>query len=77
MTRFSRHGYVDTFRYFCGEPGHYTFWSQRANVRERNIGWRLDYFWVSEELVPKLVSATIQPEVMGSDHCPVALELKR
>lgn len=77
MTRFSRQGYVDTFRYFCGEPGHYTFWSQRANVRERNIGWRLDYFWVSEELVPKLVSATIQPEVMGSDHCPVALELKR
>ncbi len=77
MTRFARHGYTDTFRYFCDEPGHYTFWSQRSNVRERNIGWRLDYFWVSKELVPKLVSATIQPEVMGSDHCPVGLELKR
>ncbi len=77
MTRFARHGYVDTFRHFCDEPGHYTFWSQRMNVRQRNIGWRLDYFWVSEELVPKLRSATIQPQVMGSDHCPVGLELKR
>lgn len=76
MDRFAGHGYVDTFRHFCDEPGHYTFWSQRKGVRERNIGWRLDYFWVSPELVPKLVSASIHPEVMGSDHCPVGLELR-
>lgn len=76
MDRFAGHGYVDTFRHFCDEPGHYTFWSQRKGVRERNIGWRLDYFWVSPELVPKLVSATIHPDVMGSDHCPVGLELR-
>ena len=77
LDRFSRHGYVDTFRHFCDEPGHYTFWSQRMDVRERNIGWRLDYFWVSPDLVPRLENATIQPRVMGSDHCPVGLELRR
>lgn len=77
LDRFARHGYVDTFRHFCDEPGHYTFWSQRAGVRSRNIGWRLDYFWVSADLVPKLACATIHPEVMGSDHCPVGLELAR
>jgi exodeoxyribonuclease-3 len=77
MDRFTRHGYVDTFRHFCDEPGNYTFWSQRGNCRERNIGWRLDYFCVSPELAPKLKSAAIHPEVMGSDHCPIELQLKR
>ncbi len=77
MDRFTRHGYIDTFRHFCDEPGHYTFWSQRGNCRERNIGWRLDYFCVSPELAPKLVSAAIHPGVVGSDHCPIELQLKR
>ena len=68
-------GYVDTFRVFEKGPGHYTWWSQRANCRERNIGWRVDYFVASEKLRPALKRAWISPEVMGSDHCPVGLEL--
>jgi exodeoxyribonuclease III len=67
-------GYVDTFREFEKGPGHYTWWSQMMNCRARNIGWRVDYFVVSEPLRPKLRRAWIEPQVMGSDHCPVGLE---
>ncbi len=77
MDRLVKHGWVDTFRHFCADPGHYSWWSYRAGVRERNVGWRLDYFYANPELVPKLRSAYIQKEVMGSDHCPVGLELRR
>lgn len=69
-------GLVDVFRLrHPGEKGHYTWWSNRPGVRERNIGWRIDYFLVSENLVPHVVDVRHQPEVRGSDHCPVVLEL--
>ncbi|HYC72969.1 MAG TPA: exodeoxyribonuclease III [Opitutaceae bacterium] len=69
-------GFVDTFRVFEKGPGHYTWWSQMMNCRARNIGWRVDYFVVSEALTPRLKRAWIEPHVMGSDHCPVGLELR-
>ena len=68
-------GYVDTFRQFCGDPERYTFWDMKSRARERNVGWRIDYFWVTPGLVPALVSASIDASVMGSDHCPIAIEL--
>ena len=69
-------GFVDTFREFEKGPGHYSWWSQMMNCRARNIGWRVDYFVASTALRPALKRAWISPEVMGSDHCPVGLELK-
>ncbi len=69
-------GYVDTFREFEKRGGHYTWWSQMGNCRARNIGWRVDYFVAAERLRPALKRAWILPEVMGSDHCPVGLELR-
>mgnify|MGYP000855843985 FL=1 len=75
FTRLLESGFVDTFREFEKGPGHYTWWSQMMNCRARNIGWRVDYFVVSEKLRPALKRAWISPEVMGSDHCPVGLEI--
>ena len=69
-------GFVDTFRLFTKGPGHYSWWSHFALSRERNVGWRIDYFFASRALLPRLKKAQILPEVMGSDHCPVTLELK-
>lgn len=69
-------GYIDSFRSFVKEKGHYTFWSQMFNARARNVGWRIDYFLVSEKLKNKLKDAFILPSVMGSDHCPVGVEMK-
>ena len=74
--RIIRDGYVDAFRHFCEEPGHYTWWSYRSGVRERNIGWRIDYFVVNPELKGRLKRAYHQTDVLGSDHCPIALELR-
>ena len=73
---FVRAGFVDTFREFekCG--GHYTWWSQMSGARGRNIGWRIDYFLCSAALRPRLKSARIYPEITGSDHCPIGIELK-
>jgi len=71
----AKDGFVDTFREFCPEGGHYTWWSNFGRSRERNIGWRIDYFCVSAALRPRLKSAEIHPAVMGSDHCPVSLEI--
>ncbi len=76
MTSFLAGGFVDTFRHFCPEPGHYTWWSYRTNARERNIGWRIDYFCVNKEFMPQVEASYILPEVTGSDHCPIVLELK-
>ena len=76
LDQFERAGYVDAFRNFTKDPGHYTWWSYRPGVRARNIGWRLDYFWVNAEFRDRLVSARHQPEVMGSDHCPVVLDVR-
>jgi exodeoxyribonuclease-3 len=68
-------GFVDSFREFEQGGGHYTWWSNRKGVRERNIGWRLDYFLVSGVLRPRLRAAGILADVLGSDHCPVTVEL--
>jgi exodeoxyribonuclease-3 len=74
-------GFVDTFRHFNKEPEHYTWWSARAIVkgvtaRERNVGWRIDYFYVSEDLIDKVTESKMLSDVMGSDHCPLILKLK-
>jgi exodeoxyribonuclease-3 len=70
-------GFVDTFRHFTPKGnGFYTWWTNWSNSRARNVGWRIDYFFVSKKLLPRLRKAKILPQVMGSDHCPVLLELK-
>lgn len=68
-------GFVDTFRIFTKGPGHYTWWSHFANSRARNVGWRIDYFFVSKRLAKKVKKAEILATVMGSDHCPILIEL--
>jgi exodeoxyribonuclease III len=69
-------GFVDTFRYFHPEtPEQYTWWDQQSRARERNKGWRIDYFFVSESLKSQLMDARIHADVMGSDHCPVSITL--
>lgn len=68
-------GFVDTLRLFKQGNGYYTWWSHFANARARNVGWRIDYFLVSEPLKDKVKEAAIHPQVMGSDHCPVSIEL--
>jgi len=77
MTSFLKAGYVDTFRKLHpDEPGHYTWWSYRPGVREKNVGWRIDYTCINPELQDRVKKATILSDVKGSDHCPVRLELK-
>ncbi len=76
MDKFLAAGYLDTFRMFNSEGGNYSWWSMRTRARERNVGWRLDYFFVSENLQENVKAAPIYPEIMGSDHCPVGLELE-
>jgi len=68
-------GWVDTFRHFEPGPGHYTWWSQRLGARARNIGWRIDYVLASPSVLPFVRRAFIQPDVAGSDHCPVGVDL--
>lgn len=76
MTRILSNGFIDTLRYFHPDTeGIYTWWSYMKTVRERNIGWRIDYFIVSERLKNALVQSVAHPDVMGSDHCPIMLEL--
>ena len=67
--------FIDTFREFNYDSGHYTWWSYMRQARERNIGWRIDYFCVSKTLQKQLISSSILPEVMGSDHAPIVLEI--
>ncbi len=76
IDRFIAHGYVDAFRHFHKEPNQYTWWDYKTRARERNVGWRLDYFFVSESLLPSLADAFIMSEVTGSDHCPIGIILK-
>lgn len=68
-------GFIDTFREFESGPGQYSWWSYRTAARERNVGWRIDYFCISPALRPRLKEAFIRPEVHGSDHCPVGIVL--
>jgi exodeoxyribonuclease-3 len=70
------HGYVDSLRLFNKEAGQYTWWDMKSRARERNVGWRIDYFFVTENLMPQVERAYIMPEVVGSDHCPIGLVLK-
>jgi exodeoxyribonuclease III len=76
MDRFLSHGYVDTFRVLNPEPENYTWWSYRTRARERNVGWRLDYFFVNQEFMDNVESAYILSDVMGSDHCPVGIDIR-
>lgn len=77
FTRFLQSGFIDTYRHFYPDrEGAYTWWSYMFNARENNVGWRIDYFCVSERLKDKLVSADIHADVLGSDHCPVELIIK-
>jgi exodeoxyribonuclease III len=69
-------GFLDTFRLFKQGNGHYTWWSHFANSRSRNIGWRIDYFLVSPQLRAQVKNAEIHPQILGSDHCPVSIELE-
>ncbi|MBN2110751.1 MAG: exodeoxyribonuclease III [Methanosarcinaceae archaeon] len=70
------HGYVDTFRHFHKEPEQYTWWSMRTRARERNVGWRIDYFYASENIMDNITDSYILPDVMGSDHCPIGLDIE-
>lgn len=77
MTRLLASGFVDSFRYlYPDRKDVYTWWSFMPKVRERNIGWRIDYFLVSERLAPRIADATAECDIMGSDHCPVTLTLR-
>ncbi len=76
MTEFLNRGFIDTFRYFNPDTtDRYTWWSYMFHAREKNVGWRIDYFLVSERLKDRLTGSDILDQVMGSDHCPVVLEL--
>ena len=76
MDRFIKRGFVDTFRMFNPQPGHYSWWDYKTRARERDIGWRIDYFFVNEEFKDRVKDAFILKDVMGSDHCPVGIELE-
>ena len=75
LDAFMKRGFVDTFRFFNKEPHHYSWWSYRANARENNKGWRIDYCLVTENMKERLKRAVILPEAKHSDHCPVLVEI--
>lgn len=75
MDEFTESGFVDTFRLFNKEPKQYTWWSYRMRAREKNVGWRIDYHTVNKDFADKVRSSTILNTVMGSDHCPIKIEL--
>lgn len=76
IDKFLSHGYIDTYRELHPEEVKYSWWSYRFNARAKNVGWRIDYFFVSEDLFPRVCDADILNDVYGSDHCPVVLSLK-
>jgi exodeoxyribonuclease-3 len=76
MTALLQSGFIDSFRHLYPDRGDvYSWWSYMPKVRERNVGWRIDYFLLSERLAPRLVDAGIECDILGSDHCPIVLEL--
>ncbi len=75
LGEFFSQGMVDTFRHLHPDTVKYTYWDQVTRARERNVGWRIDYFMVTKDLVDRITRAEIHDEVMGSDHCPLSLEL--
>jgi len=76
MDKFFSHGYLDTLRMFNQEPEQYTWWDLITRARERNVGWRIDYFFISENFKKNIKNAFILPDVMGSDHCPIGIEIE-
>jgi exodeoxyribonuclease-3 len=72
---FINHGFIDTFRLFNKEPNQYSWWSFRTQARERNVGWRLDYFFVNNNFINHIKNAFILQNITGSDHCPVGIEI--
>ena len=76
MDKFVSKGFIDTFRVFDPGPNKYTWWDVISGARARNVGWRIDYFFISDDLKPGLEEAFILPDVLGSDHCPVGVVLK-
>jgi exodeoxyribonuclease III len=76
MDEFQARGFVDTFRIFDQGPDNYSWWTYRMGARARNVGWRIDYFWASAGFAGNIKNASIHPDVMGSDHCPVSVELE-
>jgi exodeoxyribonuclease-3 len=76
IDRFLELGFIDTLRLFDPSPGRYTWWDVISRARDRNVGWRIDYFYASENLKKNLQNACILPEVMGSDHCPIGLDIE-
>ncbi len=75
MDQWISHGYLDTLRMFNQDPGQYSWWDARGGGRSKNVGWRIDYFFVSEAIKDKVTGAFIMPDVMGSDHCPIGIDL--
>jgi exodeoxyribonuclease-3 len=75
MDKFLEHGYKDTLRIFNQEPENYSYWDMMTRARGRNVGWRIDYFFVDQVFAERLTGAFILPDVMGSDHCPVGIEI--
>ncbi len=73
---FISHGYIDIFRKFNDKPNQYTWWDLKTGARERNVGWRIDYFFVSNNLEPDITDAFLMPKVTGSDHCPIGITVK-
>ena len=76
MTNYVNSGFVDTFRHFNDRPHNYSWWSYRGGARQRNVGWRIDYFLASKDLIPRLAQADILSQHHGSDHCPVSLDIQ-
>ena len=75
IDRLTDAGFVDTFRMFNQEPGQYTYWDQISRARDRNVGWRIDYFFVDRAFAGRLRGAFILADVLGSDHCPVGIQI--
>ncbi len=75
VTKFLNAGYVDTFRHLNKDGGHYSWWDYKTAARARNVGWRIDYFFIDEGFLPRLSQAFILKDVPGSDHCPVGIEI--
>ena len=75
MDKFLAKGYKDTLRIFNQDPDNYSYWDQMTRARDRNVGWRIDYFFVDQEFAERLTGAFILADVMGSDHCPVGIEI--
>lgn len=76
IDKFISEGYIDTFRMFNDKPGNYSWWTYRMNARAKNVGWRIDYFFISDDFKEKVVNSYILSDIYGSDHCPIGLTIR-